>query len=89
MWNDPPWRIERRGAVFRIERRSFEFLARWISPVAIFPCEGARDPLSEAAFKKGGWEHVTRLCCRDNVPEEHCWLRAPGWSLTCDLPPLG
>jgi protein-L-isoaspartate(D-aspartate) O-methyltransferase len=41
--NDPPVAIERYGAVFRIERRSTEFLARWISPVAIFPCEGARD----------------------------------------------
>ena len=35
--------IYRRGAVFRIERRGAEFLARWISPVAIFPCEGGRD----------------------------------------------
>ena len=45
--NDPPVPIERRWAVFRIERRSPEFLARWISAVTIFPCEGASDPLSE------------------------------------------
>jgi protein-L-isoaspartate(D-aspartate) O-methyltransferase len=48
----------RRGAVFRIERRQDEYLARWVSPVGIFPCEGARDPESEralsAAFEKGG-----------------------------------
>jgi protein-L-isoaspartate(D-aspartate) O-methyltransferase len=31
--------IERRGAVFRIERCGDEFLAQRISPVAIFPCE--------------------------------------------------
>ena len=83
--NDPPVPIERRGAVFRVERRSSEFLARWISPVAIFPCEGARDPLSEAAlaeaFQKGGWRQVTRLCRSDDVPEDRCWLRAPGWCL--------
>ena len=83
--NDPPVPVERRGAVFRIERRSEEFLARWISPVAIFPCEGARDPLSEAAlakaFAKGGWEKVTRLYRGDGLPEEQCWLRAPGWCL--------
>jgi protein-L-isoaspartate(D-aspartate) O-methyltransferase len=84
--NNPPVPIERRGGVFRIERRSSEFLARWISPVAIFPCEGARDPASEAAlaeaFAKGGWQQVTRLCRSDDVPEDRCWLRAPGWCLT-------
>jgi protein-L-isoaspartate(D-aspartate) O-methyltransferase len=89
--NDPPVPIERRGAVFRIERRSFEFLARWISAVAIFPCEGARDPLSEAAlaeaFEKGGWRQVTRLCRGNDTPADRCWLRAPGWCLTRDFPP--
>jgi protein-L-isoaspartate(D-aspartate) O-methyltransferase len=83
--NDPPVPVERRGAVFRIERRSEEFLAQWISPVAIFPCEGARDALSEAAlakaFAKGGWENVKRLYRSDASPEELCWLRAPGWCL--------
>jgi len=91
--NDPPVPIDRRGAVFRIERRSSEFLARWVSPVAIFPCEGARDPLSEEAlaeaFEKGGWQQVTRLCRGNDVPEDRCWLRAPGWCLTCDLPSSG
>ena len=42
--------IQRRGAVFRIERRGNEFPAKWISAVAIFPCVGARD----AAFEQGG-----------------------------------
>jgi hypothetical protein len=88
--NDPPVSIERRGAVFRIERRSSEFLARWISPIAIFPCKGARDPLSEAAlaeeFEKGGWKEVTGLCRGNDVPEDRCSLRAPGWCLTRDLP---
>jgi len=87
--NDPPVPIERRGAVFRIERRSPEFLAQWVSPVAIFPCTGARDPLSEAAlaeaFEKGGWREVTGLCRGSDVPENRCWLRAPGWCLTCDV----
>ena len=91
--NDPPVAIERRGAVFRIERRSGEFLARWISPIAIFPCEGARDPSSEAAlaeaFAKGGWQRVTELCRNDDVPEDRCWLRAPGWCLTHDPPSSG
>lgn len=75
----------RRGAVFRIERRGDEFAARRISQVAIFPCEGARDEVGEralaAAFDKGGAERVTRLYRHDDLPDEQCWLRAPGWCL--------
>jgi protein-L-isoaspartate(D-aspartate) O-methyltransferase len=85
MNDDAPEPIERRGAVFHIERHGEEFLARWIGPIAIFPCEGSRDPLSEAAlvaaFKKGGWEQVGRLYRNDALPEERCWLRTPTWSL--------
>lgn len=77
--------IRRRGAVFRIERRGADFLARWVSGVAIFPCEGARDPASEAAlaqaFTVERWREVTRLYRRDDPPAEQCWLRAPGWCL--------
>jgi len=77
--------IDLRGAVFLIERRGGDYLAKWLSPVAIFPCEGMRDPASEAAlaaaFEKGGWRDVTRLYRGDDAPEQDCWLRAPGWSL--------
>ncbi len=77
--------IQRRGGVFRIERGGDGFFARWISPVGIFPCDGARDEVSEqalaTAFAKGGWERVTRLYRTNELPEEQCWLRAPGWSL--------
>ena len=34
-----------------------------------------------AAFDKGGAERVTRLYLRDDLPEDQCWLRAPGWCL--------
>jgi len=34
-----------------------------------------------AAFDKGGAERVTRLYLRDDLPEDQCWLRAPGWGL--------
>jgi protein-L-isoaspartate(D-aspartate) O-methyltransferase len=82
--NDPQ-NVRRRGAVFRIERRGADFDSRWISPVAIFPCEGARDPASEralaAAFQTERWREVTRLYRRDDLPAEQCWLRAPGWCL--------
>ena len=43
-------RIERAGAAFRIERRGKEYLVCWISGVAIFPCAGNRDEVSERAL---------------------------------------
>jgi protein-L-isoaspartate(D-aspartate) O-methyltransferase len=73
------------GAVFRIERRGDDYLASWISAVAIFPCAGSRDDVSERAlaeaFAKEGWQNVTRLYRNQDVPEERCWLRGPGWAL--------
>lgn len=76
---------ERTGAVFRIERRGDEFHARRISGVGIYPCHGMRDPVAEralaAALERGGWDYVTRLYRRDDIPEEDCWLRGEGWCL--------
>jgi protein-L-isoaspartate(D-aspartate) O-methyltransferase len=80
-----PQDIVRQGAVFRIERRGNDFLAKWISAVAIFPCEGARDAESEralaAAFAKGMPGNVTRLHRHNDVLAETYWLSAPGWCL--------
>jgi protein-L-isoaspartate(D-aspartate) O-methyltransferase len=77
--------VRRRGAVFVITRERTEFLARWVSPVAIYPCAGMRDEVSEqalvAGFEKEDWPRVTRLYRTDDLPEERCWLRAPGWCL--------
>ena len=78
-------RIERTGAVFRIERRGNDYLASWISGVAIFPCAGNRDEESERAlaksFAEGGWQKVTRLYRNHKIPEERCWIRGSGWCL--------
>ena len=72
------------GGVLRVEREGDDFLARFISRVGIFPCEGARDEASEAvlaeAFAGGGSESVTRLYRGEDGPAD-CWLRAPGWAL--------
>ena len=80
-----PVQLAERGAVFRIERRSADFLARIVSAVAIFPCQGGRDEASTAAlaaaFDKGGTQNVTRLYRRDDLPPERCWVQAPGWCL--------
>jgi protein-L-isoaspartate(D-aspartate) O-methyltransferase len=80
-----PERMASAGAVFRIERRGEDYLAKWISPVAIFPCAGSRDEASERlladAFAKGGWERVTRLYRNQSIADENCWIRGPGWAL--------
>ena len=72
------------GAWFGIERRG-GFLAKWISAADLFPCESARDAESEralvAALEKGGWDRVTRLFRRGDVPEVQCWLKGPDWCL--------
>lgn len=82
---DSPEPLERRGAMFRIERHATDFTAQWISPAALIPCENASDVPSEVAlakaFAKGGWEKVTRLYRDDTVPEDSCWVCAPGWCL--------
>lgn len=76
----------RGGAVFLVTRRGDEFLARWISPVAIYPCHGMRDAASEralaAAFSAGDPREVARLRRTDAVSDALCWLKAPGWALT-------
>jgi protein-L-isoaspartate(D-aspartate) O-methyltransferase len=80
-----PARMASAGAVFRIERRAADYLAKWISPVAIFPCAGGRDEGSEQAlaeaFARGGWEKVIRLYRDEDIPDERCWVRGTGWSL--------
>jgi len=81
----PPEQMASAGAVFRIERRGPDYLAAWISPVAIFPCAGNRDEVSERAlaeaFAKGGWQQVTRLYRDQEISEERCWVRGSRWCL--------
>jgi len=80
-----PERMASAGAVFRIERHGQDYFASWISPVAIFPCAGSRDEVSERApadaFASGGWQRVTRLYRDQEIPAERCWLRGSGWCL--------
>jgi protein-L-isoaspartate(D-aspartate) O-methyltransferase len=78
------------GAVFRITRRGSDFDADFISAIAVFPCEGVRDDASEralaAAFENGGFRDVKHLRRTDDVRDEECWVKAPGWSLTYEYP---
>jgi protein-L-isoaspartate(D-aspartate) O-methyltransferase len=74
------------GAVFCITRRGDDYDAAFVSPIAVFPCEGMRDEASEqalaAGFDKGGYRDVKRLRRTDDVRDEECWVKASGWSLT-------
>lgn len=73
------------GAVYLITRRSNDFIARWISPVAIFPCAGNRDEEAERALANalanGRWHEVTRLHRSEDIPDDRCWLKGKGWCL--------
>ncbi|QND52180.1 methyltransferase domain-containing protein [Phyllobacterium sp. 628] len=77
--------IRRHGAVFLITRAAEKFLAQWISPVSIFPCEGMRDAESEkalaTAFKSGDYRRMTRLYRTGDIAAEQCWLHASDWCL--------
>ena len=74
------------GAVFLVTRSGDDLPTQWISPVAIFPCEGVRDAASEqllaTAFESGDCRKVKRLIRSDDLPLDQCWVQAPGWSLT-------
>jgi protein-L-isoaspartate(D-aspartate) O-methyltransferase len=74
------------GAVFRVTRRGEDFDVDFVGPIAVFPCEGARDDASEQAlaraFEAGGFREVRRLRRTDDVADADCWVKAPGWSLT-------
>lgn len=74
-----------RGSVFLITRRGDEFFVRWISPVAVFPCAGARDEASEralaAALATGRFAEVTRLYRHSDISDDRAFLKAPGWCL--------
>jgi protein-L-isoaspartate(D-aspartate) O-methyltransferase len=80
-----PERMASAGAVFRIERRGQDYFVNWISEVTIFPCAGSRDEVSERAlaeaFATKRWAEVTRLYRDQEIPEERCWVRGPGWCL--------
>jgi protein-L-isoaspartate(D-aspartate) O-methyltransferase len=80
-----PEQMARAGAVFRVQRKATDYDVAWISGIAIIPCDGGRDEVSEKAladaFARGNWEKVTRLYRDQDVPEERCWLCGDRWSL--------
>jgi len=73
--------------VFRAERRDVaeEIIVDRPSLAAQLPVGGPQvfrvpeEAALDAALTAGGWEKVTRLHRTDDIPQEQCWLRAPGW----------
>ena len=84
--NFDPRLMALRGGVFLVTRRGADFEAKWVSPVAIFPCEGNRDPQAEkalsAAFEKGGFLDVARLRRDAHAANSACWVHGEGWCLS-------
>jgi protein-L-isoaspartate(D-aspartate) O-methyltransferase len=68
-----------------ITREGAAYHAKWISPVAVYPCAGARDDASERALAEalatGRFGEVTRLYRTSDIAEGRAFLKAPGWCL--------
>ena len=81
--------------ITRHEDEPNHFAARCMSGTRIYPCAGMRDEASDralaAAFEKDGFRkngseksglsRITRLYRTDDIAEQRCWMRAPGWCL--------
>jgi protein-L-isoaspartate(D-aspartate) O-methyltransferase len=74
------------GLALRIRRETRGHTARFVSPIAIYPCAGARDPVLEAAlvraFLGGGHAEVQSLRHGEHAQDASCWLHAPWFCLS-------
>ena len=74
------------GHMLRVMRTEAGYAARFVSPVGIFPCAGAREPEAERRLRKAygrGEEEFVQELRRDIHPEESsCWLHDAGWCLS-------
>jgi protein-L-isoaspartate(D-aspartate) O-methyltransferase len=69
-----------------VTRGAAGLAARFVSPVGIFDCAGARSAESErllrAAYTRGGAERVRSLRSDAHQAGPHCWLHAPRFCLS-------
>lgn len=74
------------GYVLQVTHEPRGYTARFISPVSIFSCIGARDPQSDRylgdAFARGGWESVRSLRRDTHEAQPSCWLHGAGFCLS-------
>jgi protein-L-isoaspartate(D-aspartate) O-methyltransferase len=72
------------GAVFCVTHQGTDFNVKWVCPAAFVSGAGAgRDSKSEAALAaalgRRTSRKVMRLYRNEDIPEDRCWLRGPGW----------
>ncbi len=74
------------GQMLLIVRRDRGYAARFVSPVAIFHCVGARtdggNDLLAQAFQRGGEERVRSLRRDEHDASPECWLHATQFCLS-------
>ena len=70
----------------KITRRAEHFAARFVSPVGIYPCIGARTTASnralQDAYTAGGADEVRSLRVDDHEVQPACWLHRGMWCLS-------
>jgi protein-L-isoaspartate(D-aspartate) O-methyltransferase len=78
------------GFMLKVNREETGYAARFISPVAIFPCIGSRDVEANQrlreAMSKGTWGTVESLRREPHEASETCWLHGEDFCLST-LPP--
>jgi protein-L-isoaspartate(D-aspartate) O-methyltransferase len=74
------------GHMLRVERRTDSYFARFISPVGIFHCIGARtehgEQLLRAAYQRGDLSVVQRLRLDSHDEQPTCWLHGSSFCLS-------
>jgi protein-L-isoaspartate(D-aspartate) O-methyltransferase len=74
------------GHMLLIVRHSDVYSARFVSPVGIFHCEGARtddgNDLLKRAYEKGDYESVRSLRRDEHAPDARCWLHGRRFCLS-------
>jgi protein-L-isoaspartate(D-aspartate) O-methyltransferase len=74
------------GFMLKVNREEKGYAARFISPVAIFPCIGSRDAESNQhlreAMSKGTWGTVESLRREPHEASETCWLHGEDFCLS-------
>ena len=74
------------GYMLLVTRRGDAYTARFISPVAIFHCEGARlaetEKLLLQAYQRGDHASVEILRRDEHQPRRECWLHTSSFCLS-------
>jgi len=74
------------GHMLLVMRRADVYAAKFVSPVGIFHCIGARtvqgNDLLQSAYKSGGHEEIRSLQRGDHPCSPQCWFHARGFCLS-------